>query len=85
MTRWVGLAITVAIAAAPCTCLAESVAKPDAAARASDISARRHARHQEIAHRSLPYEPRYYARPVYYRPFPYSVSTPFVFGFGPWW
>jgi hypothetical protein len=31
-----------------------------------------------------PREPHYYARPVYYRPYPYSVPAPFVLGFGPW-
>ena len=33
-------------------------------------------------------QPRYYARPYYYRPYPYAVPAPFTFGFnfGPgWW
>jgi hypothetical protein len=29
-------------------------------------------------------DPHYYARPVYYRPYPYGVPAPFVLGFGPW-
>lgn len=54
---------------------------------ATDFSAhRRHHRHGQRHYR--PYAPAYYyARPVYYRPYPYSVPAPFVFGigYGPWW
>jgi len=35
-----------------------------------------------------PYDrPYYYARPYFYRPYPYSVPAPFTFGFnyGPYW
>ena len=34
-----------------------------------------------------PYYPTYYARPVYYRPYPYGVPAPFFLGFGylPYW
>ena len=35
--------------------------------------------------RNPPPEARYYARPFYYRPYPYGVPDPFVLGFGPWW
>ncbi len=34
------------------------------------------------------YQPYYYGRPVYYRPYPYQTPAPFTFGigFGPsWW
>ncbi|MBR1141846.1 hypothetical protein [Bradyrhizobium sp. AUGA SZCCT0431] len=33
------------------------------------------------------YGPRYYARPSYYRPYPYYAPAPFTFGFGfgPYW
>ena len=43
------------------------------------------ARHDDIARHSASRDPRYYARPVYYRPYPYGVPAPFVLGFGPWW
>jgi hypothetical protein len=49
------------------------------------FDARRHARHHDIARHSAPHDPRYYARPVYYRPYPYGVPAPFVFGYGPFW
>jgi hypothetical protein len=54
-------------------------------AQATDLGARRHDRHANGVRRSVPYEPHYYARPVYYRPYPYGVLAPFVLGFGPWW
>ena len=55
--------------------------------KSTDFGAhRRHHRHGQRHYR--PYAPPYYyARPVYYRPYPYSVPAPFVFGigYGPWW
>ena len=64
-------------------------AKPQAAAKsdATDFSARRYYRR----YGNRPYyrpSPSYYARPYYYRPYPYSVPAPFPFGLGfgpPWW
>jgi hypothetical protein len=56
---------------------------------ATDFSARRY--HQRHYHRYgyRPYDqPYYYARPSYYRPYPYDAPAPFPlgFGFGPsWW
>ncbi len=51
--------------------------------KATDLSARRHYRH----HYRYGYVPYYYARPTYYRPYPYHTPAPFTFGFGfgPWW
>lgn len=85
MMKWIGLAVAVAIAAAPCMCLARNVARPDAAAPTSHVGAARLARQHPIARRSIAYEPHYYARPVHYRPYPYGVPAPFLLGFGPWW
>lgn len=56
------------------------------AQRATDLGARRYHRLND-RHGYRP-QPRYYARPYYYRPYPYSVPAPFTFGFnfGPgWW
>jgi hypothetical protein len=50
-----------------------------AASQATDFSVRRYYRHG--------YRPYYYARPTYYRPYPYNAPAPFTFGFGfgPFW
>ncbi|MCP3474701.1 hypothetical protein NLM33_30755 [Bradyrhizobium sp. CCGUVB1N3] len=53
-------------------------------ARTADFGAPRHDRYAHRV-RHVPYQPHYYARPVYYRPYPYRVPAPFVLGFGPWW
>ena len=45
---------------------------------ATDFSARRHYRRY---YRHV-YRPHYYARPYYYRPYPYYAPAPFPFGFG---
>ncbi|MBR1125513.1 hypothetical protein JQ628_28605 [Bradyrhizobium lablabi] len=67
-------------------------AKSQAGSDATGVSAYR--RDYRFGYRSYsrpyyrPYTPvYYYARPVYYRPYPYSVPAPFVFGigYGPWW
>lgn len=85
MTKWIGLVAAVAIVgfvpAAPSMAATQSVTKP----QATDIGARRHDRKSHINRAAPPYEPHYYARPVYYRPYPYGVPAPFVFGFGPYW
>jgi hypothetical protein len=47
---------------------------------AGGSTARRHNRHfGGYVDRSPPL---YYARPVYYRPYPYAVPAPFLLGFG---
>lgn len=80
-------AIVVALASSdpPAVVAAENVAQAKAHAGVSDFSAqRRHRRH--VGYRT--YTPiYYYARPVYYRPYPYTVPAPFVFGiaYGPRW
>jgi hypothetical protein len=55
---------------------------------ATDIGSRR--QHRRLLHGDATgpnYRPTYYDRPQYYRPYPYNVPAPFVFGFGfgPWW
>ncbi|BCA08650.1 hypothetical protein BDS110ZK25_77320 [Bradyrhizobium diazoefficiens] len=86
MTRWIALAVIVGLAAAmPCASAVQRMTKPDASAGIAVFDARRHARHDDIARHSASRDPRYYARPVYYRPYPYGVPAPFVLGFGPWW
>lgn len=58
---------------------------------ATDFSAhRRHYRHgprPDYRHSAYRPYPDYYARPVYYRPYPYVAPAPFVFGigYGPFW
>ena len=86
MTRWIGLALAVGfVASLPGAVVAQAVAKPEASMRATDVGVRRHARHDDGVRRTVRDEPHYYARPVYYRPYPYGVPSPFVFGYGPWW
>ncbi|WP_082906046.1 hypothetical protein [Bradyrhizobium centrolobii] len=85
MPKRITLAVVVGLAAGlPSVSVAQPVAKPDASAGVADFGVRRHARHHDVVRRYAPYEPHYYARPVYYRPYPYAVPYPFVFGFGPW-
>jgi hypothetical protein len=64
----------------------KSGVRANTVATSTDLSARRHHRHyRRYAHRP-PYQPYYYGRPAYYRPYPYSAPVPFFlgFGFGPW-
>jgi hypothetical protein len=51
---------------------------------ATDFSAHRHIRrhHRHHGHHSPYYQPHYYDRPVYYRPYPYVSPAPFTFGIG---
>ncbi|MET4065311.1 hypothetical protein ABID58_000085 [Bradyrhizobium sp. S3.2.6] len=86
MTRWIALAVVVALAAGlPHVFAAQRVTKlPDASAGRAVFDARRHVRY-EFAPTSRRPDPHYYARPVGYRPYPYGVPAPFVFGYGPWW
>lgn len=86
MTKWIALAVVVGLAAGlPHASCAQMVAKPDASAGRAIFDARRHAHHDDIARQYTRHDPHYYARPVYYRPYPYGVPAPFVLGFGPWW
>jgi hypothetical protein len=75
--------------AGPATANSATAASPRITAQtvgtsdATDFSAQRN--HRRLYSRpSIPY---YYARPTYYRPYPYSVPAPFTFGFnyGPYW
>lgn len=87
MTRWIGAAVALGlIVASPGVSIAatQDAAKSKASASARDIGARRHARHHDAVRQVALPEPHYYARPVYYRPYPYGVPAPFVFGYGPW-
>ncbi|MET3337056.1 MULTISPECIES: hypothetical protein [Bradyrhizobium] len=84
MARWFALAVVVALAAGlPRASAAPRVAEASAGIAVFDV--RRHARTQGIARPIVRHDPRYYARPVHYRPYPYRVPAPFVFGYGPFW
>jgi hypothetical protein len=94
MTRWIGAAILAlalisggapAIDPAAAATLQTAVQKPETS-KATNISARRRARHP--AHDADRTDDRFYYsdRPVTYRPYPYVLPVPFFlgFGFGPW-
>jgi hypothetical protein len=96
MMKWIGGAV-VAGALALAAPASATTAQPPRAAKASDFSAQRHHRHyhRHYYHGYRPYygrpyyqpyyrsyEPYYYGRPYYYRPYPYAVPAPFTFGFG---
>ena len=94
MKAWIATAL-VAIALA-CSASASASergvarAKPQAAveSQATDVTARRVHRRSVYRPAALPYYPTYYARPVYYRPYPYGVPAPFFLGFAylpPYW
>lgn len=87
MAKWIALAVVVALTAGLSQASAtQRVTKlPDASAGRAVFDARRHLRYDDIARYSPRPDPHYYARPVYYRPYPYAVPTPFVFGYGPFW
>jgi hypothetical protein len=86
MAKWIALAVVVGLAAGlPRASCVQMVTKPDASAGRAIFDARRHARHDDIARQYARHDPHYYARPIYYRPYPYGVPAPFVLGFGPWW
>ncbi|MGY4628636.1 hypothetical protein [Bradyrhizobium sp. USDA 4486] len=84
MARWIALAaVAVALATGlPRTSAAHRMTIPEASAGIAVFDAR-HARTSEIARPAVRRDPRYYARPVYYRPYPYAVPAPFVLGYGP--
>ena len=55
--------------------------------RATDVSARRYYRHHHRHGYRPYYRPYYYARPDYFRPYPYYAAGAVHFGvsFGPFW
>ena len=79
-------AVNSAAAAAP-----QIKAKSAGISYATDFSAQRyHRRYYRYGYRPYYrpyYQPYYYARPQYYRPYPYYSPAPFTFGFGfgPFW
>lgn len=86
VTRWVAVVVAVALAAGlPRAFAAPRVTVPEASAGIAVFDVRRPARNQHIARPLVRRDPRYYARPVHYRPYPYRVPAPFVFGYGPFW
>ena len=87
MARWIALAaVAVTLAAGlPRASAAHRVTIPEASAGIAVFDARRHARTGDIVRPTVRRDPRYYARPVYYRLYPYAVPAPFVFGYGPFW
>jgi hypothetical protein len=75
---WAGSAAIDPAAAAP----SKSGASGSAAATSTGLSARKHYRHdRRYAYRPV-YQPHYYGRPDYYRPYPYAAPVPFFLGFG---
>ena len=94
MKGWIGAAFvaSVLVLAGPASAETSAVApqatkQTTGTAKAADISARRHYRpYYRYGHRPY-YRAYYYARPYYYRPYPYSSPAPFTFGFGfgPFW
>ncbi|MGY3236777.1 hypothetical protein ACVMAJ_003667 [Bradyrhizobium sp. USDA 4448] len=85
MAKWIALALVLAFAAGLSQASAtQRVTKlPDASAGRAIFDARRHRRYDEVTRYTPRPDPHYYARPVYYRPYPYGVPAPFVFGYGP--
>ena len=76
MTKWIALAFIVGLAAgSPHAATAQSVRVPDASAGKAVFDARRPSRYHGVAFHSPPHDPHYYARPVYYRPYPYRVPS----------
>ncbi|MGY8679044.1 hypothetical protein Q2941_14770 [Bradyrhizobium sp. UFLA05-153] len=79
------VALGLAMALPDASVAATSIAtQQQVSVRTVDFGVRRHDRYMRSV-RHVPYQPHYYARPVFYRPYPYSVPAPFVLGFGPWW
>ncbi|MBR0811929.1 hypothetical protein JQ544_10360 [Bradyrhizobium diazoefficiens] len=85
MGRWIAGAVAVALAAGlPRASAAPRTAIPEASAGIAIFDTRRPAR-AYVVPPLVRRDPRYYARPVHYRPYPYGVPAPFVFGYGPFW
>ncbi|WP_028133308.1 hypothetical protein [Bradyrhizobium japonicum] len=86
MARWVALSVAVALAAGLTHAFAApAVTIPEASAGIAVFDARRPVRTQPNVRPLVRRDPRYFARPVHYRPYPYGVPAPFVFGYGPFW
>ena len=97
MTRWIGIAagaaalalLTSASATAAATVKPQGTKQQRLAPSVTDVGAQRRYRRHAVRPYSYgrPYQRYYYARPTYYRPYPYAVPAPFVFGFGfgPYW
>ncbi len=93
MKRWIAaafvgtLALAGTVATDPAAAASGKSGVSAALASAStDLSARRHQRtYRRYAYRPS-YQPYYYDRPTYYRPYPYAMPAPFFLGFayGPW-
>lgn len=85
MARWIAWAVAVVLAAGlPGASAAHRVTIPEASAGIAIFDARRPAR-TYVVRPVVRRDPRYYARPVHYRPYPYAVPAPFVLGYGPFW
>jgi len=86
MKAWIGVAfVAAALALGAPAAIAETRGAPQAkAADATDFGARRVYRCYPSypAYARYPSYPTYYARPYYYRPYPYGVPVPFFLGFG---
>jgi hypothetical protein len=84
MARWVAFSVAVALVVGlPRAFAAPGVTIPEASAGIAVFDARRPARTQLNVRPLVRRDPRYFARPVHYRPYPYGVPAPFVFGYGP--
>ncbi len=85
MAKWIALAVAVVLAAGLSRAsAAQRAAMPEASAGIAVFDARRPARNV-VVRPIVRRDPRYYVRPVHYRPYPYGVPAPFVFGYGPFW
>ncbi|UPJ58605.1 hypothetical protein [Bradyrhizobium sp. 192] len=83
MAKWFALAVAVALGAGlPRAFAAQRVTIPEASAGIAVFDVR-HARTRGMVWSVVRRDPRYYARPVFYRSYPYGVPAPFVFGYGP--
>jgi hypothetical protein len=86
MARQASLVIVAVLAAGLTHAFAApAITIPEASAGIAVFDARRLARTQPNVRPLVRRDPRYYARPVHYRPYPYGVPAPFVFGYGPFW
>jgi hypothetical protein len=98
MKRLIGATLVAIAFAAPSVIAQASAETPQtrmqgsATKAATDFSARRYTRPPYRHYGYRPYyqpyyQPHYYARPYYYRPYPYYAPAPFPFGlgFGPFW
>ena len=80
------------VAISPAAAASQAKVQTTSGSVATDFSARRYYRHHHDhygyrAYDRPAYQPYYYGRPTYYRPYPYAVPAPFPFGigFGPFW